>query len=412
MKQDASADLAMRQAGLRRAYAGVRACSMQLIAGLSAEDCMVQSMPDASPVKWHLAHVTWFFETFLLEPAETGFQPFDPAFRVLFNSYYVGVGERHPRPARGVLSRPALDTVLAYRRDVDLRMDALMDSAQPADVLNLIELGLHHEQQHQELMLTDLKHHFWCNPLHPVLDSAPRSAGPVGPLRWLPLAGGVLEVGYGADGFAFDNERPAHAVWLAPFELASRPVTQGEFLAFMADDGYRRPELWLSDGWDACMREGWQAPLYWWRDAQGAWQTYMLHGEQAPEPHVPVMHLSYYEADAYARWAGARLPTEQEWECAARAGLAAGSGEVWEWTASAYLPYPGFRQAAGAVGEYNGKFMINQMVLRGGSMATPSGHVRPTYRNFFNPAARWQFSGLRLARDSARGEQVCSPAPA
>ncbi|KAF0813982.1 Hercynine oxygenase [Andreprevotia sp. IGB-42] len=399
MKREAIATVlpGSRQASLRTAYAAVRQHTQQLVAGLSAEDCMVQSMADASPVKWHLAHVTWFFETFILEQHEAGFQPFDPAFRMLFNSYYVGVGARHPRAARGVLSRPGLATVLAYRQQVDARIDALLAQPLADAVLDLLELGLHHEQQHQELIVTDLLHHFWCNPLHPAYRPGQPAAPQPAAMQWQPLAGGDAHIGHEGADFAFDNERPAHRIWLAPFEIASRPVSQSEYLDFINDGGYRTPTLWLSDGWDACSREGWQAPLYW--RQQDGWQVFGLHGDTPLDPHAPVAQISYYEADAYARWAGARLPSEQEWEHAARQGLVAATGDVWEWTGSAYLPYPGFRLPEGAVGEYNGKFMINQMVLRGSSCATPGGHARNSYRNFFPPAARWQFSGVRLARD-------------
>ncbi|MED5618392.1 ergothioneine biosynthesis protein EgtB [Ideonella sp. BN130291] len=403
---------------------GVRRTTEALCEGLSAEDCQLQSMDDASPVKWHLAHTTWFFETFVLQPGLAGYRSPDPAYKVLFNSYYVGVGQRHPRPQRGLLSRPSLAEVRAYRQHVDQHLAQwLRPGADPA-LVALAELGLHHEQQHQELILTDLKHHFSCNPLQPAYRAAaavpPREPAP---LRLLPFEGGLVEIGHAGSGFAFDNELPRHKVWLAPFELADRLVTQSEYAAFIADGGYQRPELWLSEGWDVCQRQQWQAPLYW----QGGprWQAFTLAGLQPLEPDAPVCHLSYYEADAYARWAGARLPTETEWEHAAEsagdaAWQAAGAllddarfhpaparpgnglkqlfGDGWEWTASAYLPYPGYRPAEGAVGEYNGKFMINQMVLRGGSCATPRSHLRASYRNFFPAQARWQFTALRLAR--------------
>jgi ergothioneine biosynthesis protein EgtB len=403
----------MSMKGLAERFVATRATTLGLVEGLSPEDCMIQSMPDASPVKWHLAHTTWFFETFLLEHLESGFRPFNPAFRELFNSYYVAVGPRHARPARGVLSRPSLQEVLDYRHDVDRRLLALLDRELPADVRSRVELGLAHEEQHQELILTDVLHHFSCNPLLPALRAMrPRSADPARgqslraePLRFCTFAGGLVEVGHDAHdpraGFAFDNESPRHRVWLEPYALAQRPVAQGEFMQFMAEGGYRRPELWLSEGWDQVRSQGWEHPLYWRRAPQertgaGGWQVFTLNGLQPVEPSAPVSQLSYFEADAYARWAGARLPTEMEWEHAARQELPH-TGHVWEWTASAYAPYPGFVPAPSALGEYNGKFMVNQMVLRGGSQATPPGHVRPSYRNFFPASARWQFSGVRLA---------------
>ncbi len=432
-----------RQAALRDAYRAVRSNTVSMADGLSPEDCQVQSMPDASPVKWHLAHLTWFFETFVLEAVDGPlYEPFDPAFRVLFNSYYVGIGERHPRAERGLVSRPSLERVFAYREVVDERMQRLL-ATRPLDaaLLDVVELGLHHEQQHQELLLTDLKHHLWKNPLRPVYreadaagaaNAAPATANaaPATAMAELPETTfvarpeGIGQIGISGESFAFDNERPRHRVWLAPFAIASRVVINAEYLRFIDDGGYRRPELWLSDGWDACVREGWQAPLYWER-ADDAWRLFTLNGMRAVDPAEPVVHVSYYEAEAYARWAGARLPTEAEWECVAeqqheaaasahlydgrhvhprRAADGASTalrmyGDVWQWTQSAYLPYPGFETAAGAVGEYNGKFMINQMVLRGGSCATPTDHVRSSYRNFFPPHVRWQFSGIRLARD-------------
>ncbi|TJZ77383.1 ergothioneine biosynthesis protein EgtB [Chitiniphilus eburneus] len=421
MRYERDPILAARQAQLHAALRATRNHTARLVAGLSAEDCMVQSMPDASPVKWHLAHTTWFFETFILERVQPDFVPFDPAYRVLFNSYYVGVGQRHPRPARGVLSRPGLEEIHAYRTHVERALDALLQYPLAVELLDLIELGVHHEQQHQELIVTDLKHHFWSNPLHPA--HGPLSeALPVAEsaTRWLPFSGGLVETGRRGAGFAFDNESPRHGVWLQPFQLAARPVSNAEYLAFVEDGGYRRPELWLSEGWDTQQREGWRAPLYWHDDLRG---HYTLGGDRALAPGEPVCHVSYYEADAYARWAGSRLPLEAEWEHAASSawplragegnflesgrlhpraaqeqGLSQCFGDVWEWTGSAYLPYPGFQPASGAVGEYNGKFMINQMVLRGGSCATPREHIRPAYRNFFPPGARWQFSGIRLAR--------------
>jgi ergothioneine biosynthesis protein EgtB len=395
----------------------VRRTTDSLCEGLSAEDCQVQSMDDASPVKWHLAHTTWFFETFVLERFAPGYRVPDPAYRTLFNSYYVGVGARHPRPQRGLLSRPSLDEVRRYRRRIDECLSDLLAQPLSDDALGLVELGLQHEQQHQELILTDLKHHFGCNPLLPAYQSGVAAAAGGAPLRFVGFEGGVAEIGHRGDGFAFDNESPRHPVQLQPFELASRLVTAAEYAAFIDDGGYARPELWLSDGWDQRQRADWQAPLYWQPDAS----LFTLAGLRELGPDEPVCHISYYEADAYARWAGARLPTEAEWEHAAqRHAGASGSlledrllhpapanasqplaqlfGDAWEWTGSAYLPYTGFRPARGAVGEYNGKFMVNQMVLRGGSCATPRSHLRASYRNFFPPAARWQFSGIRLAR--------------
>jgi ergothioneine biosynthesis protein EgtB len=400
----------------------VRHATLALAAPLSAEDAMVQSMPDASPVKWHLAHTTWFFEAFVLAAAEPGVAPFDPAFAFLFNSYYDAVGPRQPRPERGLLSRPPLEDVLRYRRHVNERVGALLAGAPPERLLDVLELGLAHEEQHQELLLTDVKHAFFSQPLRPAYGPAPaRAAGAAPRLAFVPRDGGVREIGARPDGFAFDNERPRHRALLEPHALASRPVTCGEWLAFMDAGGYERPEHWLSDGWAAVARNGWRAPLYWARDG-GAWWQFTLGGLRRVDEAEPVAHVSYFEADAYARWAGARLPAEEEWEAAAADAAPAGNlagagrlhpevaragpgpqqlfGDVWEWTRSAYAPYPGFRPAAGALGEYNGKFMVSQLVLRGGSCATPDGHVRATYRNFFYPDARWQFSGVRLARDA------------
>ena len=403
-------------------YRAVRQTSLALAAPLSAEDCALQSMPDASPVKWHLAHTTWFFETFLLE-AMRGYRVFDPAFRVLFNSYYQAVGERHPRPERGLLSRPGLDAVLAYRSHVDLAIQELL--AREPHPPELLELGLQHEQQHQELILTDLKHLLSRNPLRPAYQKQwPLTEIRAREPRWIAFAGGLHDIGHDGRGFGFDNEMPRHRVWLEPFEIASHPVTHGNFIRFIEDGGYQRPELWLSAGWDLVQARGWQAPLYWQRRESG-WHTFTLHGEVPVDPHTPVCHVSFYEAEAYARWANARLPTEAEWELAAASApqrgnfiesaalhplasredpapgqLAQAFGDVWEWTRSEYGPYPGFRTAPGAVGEYNGKFMANQYVLRGGSCATPREHIRATYRNFFPAEARWQFSGLRLARDA------------
>ena len=401
---------------LARHYADVRARTEALVAPLSAEDCALQSMPDASPAKWHLAHTTWFFETFVVAPRNPSYRPFDPAFKVLFNSYYNGVGDKHPRPERGLLSRPSLDDVLAYRAHVDRAMRRCCDDARTEEALaSLIELGVNHEEQHQELILTDVLHLLSRNPVRPAYAPAPRTAVRQAPMRWIAHRAGIATVGHAGSGFAFDNESPRHRVWLEAFEFASRPVTNGEYAAFIDDGGYRRAGLWLALGWDTVNAQRWSAPLYWERE-NGRWRSFTLHGMSDIDSDAPVEHLSYFEADAYARWAGARLPTEFEWETAiARAlgsdwrsgdvasgagGEVFGAGEVWEWTSSSYAPYPGFRPAAGAVGEYNGKFMCNQYVLRGGSIATPAGHSRATYRNFFPPEARWQWSGVRLARGS------------
>jgi ergothioneine biosynthesis protein EgtB len=390
---------------LHSRYAAIRNRSVALAAPLSAEDCSAQSMPDASPTKWHLAHTTWFFETFVLEAHERDFTPFHPAFRVLFNSYYNGVGEKHPRPQRGLLTRPSLEDLLAYRVQVDERMARLLAAA-PHDMVlcSLVELGLQHEQQHQELMLTDVLHLLSCNPLFPAYSPSTDVVAPVatGPLAWRSFEGGLVEVGHAGDGFAFDNEGPRHCVYLHPYALATRLVTQGEYAAFVEDGGYRNPQLWLAEGWDWRSAQGLEHPLYWHRSESG-WRTFTLAGLGAQQGEQAMVHLSYYEADAYARWAGARLPTEAEWEHAAAVQEAPEAleqmfGAAWQWTQSSYAPYPGFRAAAGAVGEYNGKFMVNQYVLRGSSCATPPCHERTTYRNFFPASARWQFTGLRLAR--------------
>jgi len=410
-----------------RRYRDVRARTEALVAPLSAEDCALQSMPDASPAKWHLAHTTWFFETFVIASRIGGYRPFDRAFRVLFNSYYKGVGDQHPRPERGLLSRPSLDAVIAYRGHVDEAMrECLERASSDAALASMIELGLNHEEQHQELILTDILHLLSRNPARPAYDPVwPCAQHPPTEVRWLRYRAGIANIGYAGDGFAFDNEAPRHHVWLEAFELASRPVTNAEYAAFIDDGGYRRSELWLSLGFDAVTAHGWIAPLYWERHGE-RWRTFTLSGVADVDPHAPVSHVSFFEADAYARWAGARLPTEFEWEAVAARGKSASvasgletnfakysksvsdqdfpvlpHGDVWEWTSSSYAPYPGFRPAAGAVGEYNGKFMCNQYVLRGGSCATPRGHSRVTYRNFFPPDARWQFSGVRLARDHA-----------
>jgi ergothioneine biosynthesis protein EgtB len=382
---------------LRAAYRDIRRATETSCRGLAVEDFVAQSMPDASPLKWHLAHTSWFFETFVLA-ARPGYKPFDPRFAFLFNSYYEAIGARWERPARGLLTRPTVAQVMQYRAHVDARMSEVDE---PRD---LIELGLHHEQQHQELMLTDLKHLFGLNPLDPVYRDVRIDEPRAGELEWLRLDEAVREIGDGGDGFAFDNERPRHRVLVPGFRFASRLVTAGEYAAFIADRGYQRPELWLSDGWAAVQREGWQAPLYWRHDGGDGqaqdFTVFTLAGRRPLFADEPVIHVSFYEADAYARWAGARLPTEAEWETAAHHPAATQlHGVGWQWTQSAYSPYPGYRPLAGALGEYNGKFMCNQLVLRGSSSVTPPGHARATYRNFFPPHARWQFSSIRLARD-------------
>ena len=382
---------------LAQRYHDVRARTLALVAPLSPEDCVVQSMPDASPAKWHLAHTTWFFETFVLAEHASGYVPFDASYKVLFNSYYNAVGERHPRPQRGLLSRPSLESILAYRDHVDTAMLALLGRSDASRAL--VELGLQHEQQHQELIVTDVKHLLSCNPTHP----AYLPAWPLTPVvarqpQWIAHAGGIVEAGARGDTFAFDNELPRHATLLRPFEISSHPVSHGEFAAFIDDDGYRRPELWLSLGWETVVAQRWDAPLYWER-RDDAWWTYTLRGMAPIDADAPVTHISYFEADAFARWAGKHLPTEQEWEVAVRQGaLGDAYGIVWQWTRSAYSPYPGFVACDGALGEYNGKFMINQMLLRGASVVTPPGHSRKTYRNLFHPHLRWQFTGIRLAR--------------
>jgi ergothioneine biosynthesis protein EgtB len=378
-------------------YAAVRRHTEVLAAPLSVEDQNIQSMPDASPTKWHLAHTTWFFETVLLGKFAHGHEPFDPAYAYLFNSYYEGLGPRHPRPQRGMLSRPPLEDILEYRLHVDEAMAKLIEE-RAAEIAPLLTLGLHHEQQHQELILTDILHAFSVNPLLPAYAPAtPRAVAEAAPPAWIDHPGGIVEIGHDGPAFAFDNETPRHPVLLRPFRIAAQPVTNGEYLRFIADGGYRRPEFWLSDGWTFVQREHLNAPAYWIGE-RGGWRAFSLRGAHALEEHAPISHVSFYEAAAYAAWAGARLPTEFEWE-AASAQLKA-TGQVWEWTRSSYDPYPGYRPFDGEVVEYNGKFMSGQIVLRGGSIATPPGHIRATYRNFFPPSARWQFSGIRLAGDA------------
>jgi ergothioneine biosynthesis protein EgtB len=405
-------------------FAEVRATSLALAESLSEADQTVQSMPDASPTKWHLAHTTWFFETFVLAPHRPGYRVHDQRFAYLFNSYYEQAGPRHPRPQRGMLTRPSAAEVVAYRHHVDEAMAEFLETdALPQEAADLIELGLHHEQQHQELLLTDILHLLAQNPLRPAYRQAPTPTGRAGakPLAWRAYEGGIHAIGHDGEGFAFDCERPRHQVLVQPFRLASRAVTNREWQDFIADGGYRTATLWLSDGWATVNRAGWQAPFYW-EQRDGTWWSMTLHGMRPVEDAAPVCHVSYFEADAFARWAGKRLPTEAEWEIAAAPLPVAGNtlgrgafrplpapatdgapaqmfGDVWEWTSSAYSPYPGFRAAEGAVGEYNGKFMCGQYVLRGGSCATPEGHIRRSYRNFFYPHQRWQFMGLRLAED-------------
>jgi ergothioneine biosynthesis protein EgtB len=387
---------------LHARYRAVRDRTEALAAPLSPEDQVVQSMPDVSPTKWHRAHTTWFFETFLLEPSLPHYRVFDPAYAYLFNSYYEAVGPRHPRAQRGLLSRPSVADVARYRRHVDVAMHECIDRA-PPDEAALIELGLQHEEQHQELLLMDIKHVLSCNPTDPAYAVAlpPETDGRAG--AWVGFEGGTVEIGDAASGFAFDNERPRHLVHLEPFELGSRLVTAGEWLEFIGDGGYRRPELWLSDGWYAVQEHGWSAPLYWRDDGADGWTVFTLSGRLPLDGTAAVVHVSHYEADAYARWAGARLPTEFEWEHAATSATPGAlhdlEGVAWQWTASAYLPYPRFRPAVGAVGEYNGKFMSGQMVLRGSAAITPPRHSRPTYRNFFPPASRWMYGGVRLATE-------------
>jgi ergothioneine biosynthesis protein EgtB len=406
-------------------YLEIRRTTEQLCRPLAIEDHVLQAMPDVSPTKWHLAHVSWFFETFLLTPHLPGYEPLDRAYTFLFNSYYNAVGPQFSRPARGHLSRPTVADVFAYRAWVDRGMERLlasMDGERTSAAAALVELGLNHEQQHQELILTDIKYNLAVNPLHPAYHATALPRGTAtAPLDWRELRGGLVPIGYDGAGFAFDNEGPRHTVYLRPFRLADRLTTNGEYLEFIDAGGYRTPDTWLSEGWRTVQERGWQAPLYWER-RDGSWLTQTLSGFLPLDLHAPVTHVSYYEADAYTRWRGARLPTEPEWEHAATNVPIGGNlqergifhplpatadepltqmfGDVWEWTQSAYAPYPGYRAVPGAVGEYNGKFMVSQLVLRGGSCVTPASHIRASYRNFFPPDARWQFSGIRLAEDA------------
>jgi ergothioneine biosynthesis protein EgtB len=411
--------------GLDGLYRAVRQQTRALAAGLSDADSTAQSMPDASPAKWHLAHTTWFFEAMVLSDHDPEYKVFDPRYAYLFNSYYETIGVRHARPKRGLLTRPTLDEIFRYRDHVDQALERLLATTADPHLRARVELGCHHEQQHQELLLTDILHLFAENPLHPAYASAhrrPRPVTPHDPCGYIHYEEAVVEIGHSGEGFAFDCESPRHRVIRPAYRLASRCVTNEEWLEFMTDGGYQQPLLWLSDGWTEVQRQGWTSPLYWWREG-AAYYTMTLHGAQPVELAAPVTHVSYFEADAFATWSGKRLPTEHEWESAAqlqpcegnfvdsrllRATPATGSGsgpqqlfgDVWEWTRSAFAPYPGFRASAGAVGEYNGKFMSGQYVLRGGSCVTPANHIRASYRNFFRPDARWQFSGVRLAEDA------------
>ena len=421
---------ALSRDDVRAWFHATRALTEDLASPLSPEDQALQSMPDASPAKWHRAHTSWFFETFILSPFLQGYTPFDPHYEYLFNSYYNAVGEQHPRPKRGLLTRPDSETVGRYRTHVNETMATLLSAADEdtwRSIAPLVTLGLHHEQQHQELLLMDILHGFSCNPLEPAYAGTTPLPSQCAPgLVWKDFAGGLVEIGRNQDqngtAFCFDNEGPRHQVMLSPFRMANRLVTNEEWLAFMADDGYRRSELWLSDGWALVRQENWCAPLYWRHEGDDTWTAFSLRGRQPVNPDAPVCHISYYEADAYATWAGKRLPTEAEWETAASEttpegcflsrrtlrpmpasegrGLQQLFGDVWEYTRSPYAPYPGFKAATGAIGEYNGKFMSNQMVLRGGCCVTPDGHIRATYRNFYYPHQRWMFAGLRLADEA------------
>ena len=419
--------------GLFEQFCSVRQQSLELCAPLTAEDMMVQSCAEASPAKWHIAHTTWFFETFILREFLPGYREYHPDFLWLLNSYYNSVSDHPEKKLRASFSRPGLDAILEYRQHVEAAIERLFEAGMPVEAQERLILGLNHEQQHTELLATDIKHAFWTNPLHPPYREEEFSVGPAAPaMEWVDYPGGLVEIGHAGEGFAFDNESPRHKQYLEPFQMASRPVTCAEFLDFMNCGGYERPELWLSEGWDTVQAQRWCAPLYWHRDSSGEWSIFTLRGRMGMNElaATPVCSVSYFEADAFANWAGKRLPTEAEWEVAAAELPVRGNllesgrlhpavcensrtdgasrsqipskphqmfGDVWEWTRSPYIGYPGYRPVAGALGEYNGKFMSNQMVLRGGSIVTPASHIRASYRNFFPSATRWQFSGIRLA---------------
>jgi ergothioneine biosynthesis protein EgtB len=430
----------LRAPGLLTAFSATRRQSLALCEPLTPEDMMIQSCAEASPAKWHLAHTTWFFETFVLREYVNGYRPYDPDFLWLFNSYYNDISDQPDKKLRASFSRPGIDAILAYRRHVESAITELDEAGMPAEAARRIELGIHHEQQHQELLCYDIKHALWTNPLHPAYAEGGDFQQNAPELRWHHFDGGLAEIGHRGEAFAYDNESPRHTVYLQPFALASRAVTCAEYLAFMEDGGYTRPELWLSEGWDTVSAQRWNAPLYWRhvneRQSDDGWMIYTMRGlvPLSEMGATPVCHVSYFEADAYARWAGKRLPTEAEWETAVAARVPAVPananmlesgqlhpvaatnadldqtfGDVWEWTRSAYLGYPGYRAPEGALGEYNGKFMCNQMVLRGGSAVTPRSHIRSTYRNFFSPATRWQFSGIRLAQDPSQNISETQP---